>query len=232
MAKSTATRTTTRNRRASASSQTSAVDRVRQYCKAQGFRPIGGKRNVLVQAYYALRELLGQQLQSQAYLSNTQNNGVNWKAFNGGGFDKMIGGSPMKVKTSEQLDAIATNMAEIAGTFLAPRFSKDQSTDECVEALALYNFESIQSRNASRRDSAAFADAVSKAIGDNSFVAQEDDLSDLDDDDDFETIGDADLSSEDDDDDVDDDDVDEEPSDDSESEDDEPEDEEDLDDEE
>jgi len=166
-------------------------DRVKAYCKKQGFAALGGKRVVLVQAYYALRELLGQQLQSQAYLSKNNRANLDWNTWNKTGFDRMIGGNPVDAP-SDKLDAIGEAMVEIASFYLAPHFSKDVTA--CLKELAAKNLESVQSRNNARRDHAALAEAVTKAVGESGFIEQDDDLSDeedelsmLDEEDDFAT---------------------------------------------
>lgn len=176
-------KTTTRSQRTTA---VSPKDRVKAYCKKQGFTAMGGKRVVLVQAYYALRELLGQQLQSQAYLSKNKKANLDWNTWNRTGFDSMIGGNPVDAP-SAQLDAIGDAMVEIATFYLAPHFSKD--VNACLKELAAKNLESVQSRNNARRDHAALAEAIAEAMGGSSLVEPDDDLSD-DDDDEFATLDD------------------------------------------
>lgn len=167
-------KTTTRSQ----STATTPRDRVKSYCKKQGFAALGGKRVVLVQAYYALRELLGQQLQSQAYLSKNNRANLDWNTWNKTGFDRMIGGNPVDAP-SDKLDAIGEAMVEIASFYLAPHFSKDAAA--CLKELAARNLESVQSRNNARRDHAALAEAVTKAVGESNFPELDDDLSDDDD---------------------------------------------------
>lgn len=116
----------------------------------------------MIQSYYALREMLGQQLQSQASVAKGQNKGLNWKAWNDGGFDRIIGGNPTNAPNNK-LDSIAANMAEVAYKFLAPHFSSEVT--ECLKQLATANFKSIQERNASRRNASVISDAVAGAVG-------------------------------------------------------------------
>lgn len=152
---------TTRSTASRRTSTTSATDRLRAYCKKQGFSAVGGKRAVMIQSYYALREMLGQQLQSQASVAKGQNKGLNWRAWNDGGFDKIIGGNPTTAPNSK-LDEIAANMTEVAHKFLAPHFSSDVT--ECLKQLSALNQKSIQDRNASRRNASALAEAVAGAV--------------------------------------------------------------------
>lgn len=190
-------KTTTRN---PSTAPLSPRDRVKAYCKKQGFAALGGKRVVLVQAYYALRELLGQQLQSQAYLSKNNRANLDWNTWNKTGFDRMIGGNPVDAP-SDKLDVIGDAMVEIASFYLAPHFSKDVTA--CLKELAAKNLESVQSRNNARRDHAALAEAVTKAVGESRFTEPDDDLSDdddelsmLDEENDFATDNEADLDEE------------------------------------
>lgn len=171
--------------RKSSTATLSPRDRVKTYCKKQGFAALGGKRVVLVQAYYALRELLGQQLQSQAYLSKNKQANLDWGTWNKTAFDQMIGGNPVTA-AADKLDAIGEAMTEVASFYLAPHFSKDTTT--CLKELAAKNLESVQSRNNARRDHIALAEAVTKAMGDSTLVDLDDDLSD--DDDEFATLDD------------------------------------------
>jgi hypothetical protein len=176
------TKTTTRSARTAAASP---KDRVKAYCKKQGFAALGGKRVVLVQAYYALRELLGQQLQSQAYLSKNKQANLDWGTWNKSAFDQMIGGNPVTA-AADTLDAIGEAMTEIASFYLAPHFSKE--VNACLKELAAKNLESVQSRNNARRDQAALAEAVTQAMGATDALEADDDLSD--EDDDFTTLDD------------------------------------------
>lgn len=171
--------------RKSSTATLSPRDRVKAYCKKQGFAALGGKRVVLVQAYYALRELLGQQLQSQAYLSKNKSANLNWGTWNKSAFDQMIGGNPVTA-AADTLDAIGEAMTEIASFYLAPHFSKEVTA--CLKELAAKNLESVQSRNNARRDQATLAEAVTKAMGESPLLASDDDLSD--EDDDFTTLDD------------------------------------------
>ncbi|QQE67430.1 hypothetical protein GFS31_41430 (plasmid) [Leptolyngbya sp. BL0902] len=177
------TKTTTRSARTATASP---KDRVKAYCKKQGFAALGGKRVVLVQAYYALRELLGQQLQSQAYLSKNKQANLDWGTWNKSAFDQMIGGNPVTA-AADTLDAIGEAMTEIASFYLAPHFSKE--VNACLKELAAKNLESVQSRNNARRDQAALAEAVTQAMGATDSLEADDDLSD-EDDDDFTTLDD------------------------------------------
>ena len=172
--------------RKSSTATLSPRDRVKAYCKKQGFAALGGKRVVLVQAYYALRELLGQQLQSQAYLSKNKQANLDWGTWNKSAFDQMIGGNPVNA-AADTLDAIGEAMTEIASFYLAPHFSKEVTA--CLKELADKNLESVQSRNNARRDQATLAEAVTKAMGESHLLASDDDLSD-EDDDDFTTLDD------------------------------------------
>jgi hypothetical protein len=138
---------------------------------------------VLVQAYYALRELLGQQLQSQAYLSKNKSANLNWGTWNKTAFDQMVGGNPAAA-AADKLDAIGEAMAEIASFYLAPHFSKE--VNACLKELAAKNLESVQSRNNARRDQTALAEAVTQAMGATDSLEADDDLSD--EEDDFATL--------------------------------------------
>ncbi len=163
--------------------------------KSLGLVPSTGERAIVIQAFYGLRELLGQKLQTEASTVKSSKR-FDWSTWNAQVFIKIVGGNPVQAE-EETVTAIGNALAELAHSFLAPRFSPER--DECLAQLAAVNIESIERRQANRALSDAIGAATSTMGGADGFDAEDFDGDDEDDDDDFEDA--AEISEADDDDD-------------------------------